>query len=181
MIFGNPYRFAVWVEIIPEWSGDFKNGLFYLIVNGNMYPGDIRTATLSADLYELIEDGCALVSHPRNDDIFALPAKDAFDSLYKLAHPESLDDEYPDQVFDYCIASTNVSGFGGCFFAVADQDNLRIVGGAVERLVKSSTDDVGYWESVDDPKIEDVILSREEINKIVSGLKEYAHSFLRIV
>lgn len=179
MIFGDPCRFAIWVEIVPEWSGDFKNGLFYFVINGNMYPGDIRVATLSSDLYEIIDDACALVSHPRNDSIFTLPAKDAFDRLYELAYPEpSGDNEYPDQVFDYCIATTNVSSFGGCFFAVADQDYLRIIGGGIEHLVKSPSEDVMCWESVNSPKIEDVTLLREEIDKIISDVKAYAYSVL---
>lgn len=179
MIFGDPCRFAIWVEVVPEWSDEFKNGLFYFIINGNMYPGDIRVATLSADLCEVVDDGCALVSQPRNESIFSLPVKDAFESLYKLAYPEpSEGNEYPDQVFDYCITPANVSGFGGCFFAVADQDFLRIVGGEVERLVKSASEDVMCWENVDSPKLEDVILSREEINKIIFDVKEYACSVL---
>lgn len=141
MIFGDPCKFAIWVEVVPEWSGDFKNGLFYFIVNGNMYPEDIRVATLSADLCEVIDDDCALVSQPRNDGIFSLSTEDAFDDLYKLAYPESSgEDEYPDQIFDYCIAPANVRGFGGCFFAVADHDYLRIVGGRVERLVESTSE-----------------------------------------
>ena len=28
MIFGDPYRFAIWVELIPEWSETHKNGFF---------------------------------------------------------------------------------------------------------------------------------------------------------
>lgn len=179
MIFGDPCRFAIWVEIVPKWCGDFKNGLFYFIINGNMYPGDIRVATLSTDLYEVVDGGCALVSQPRNDSIFSLPTKCAFDRLYKLAYPEpSGDNEYPDQMFDYCITPANISGFGGCFFAVADQDCLRIVGGGVERLVKSPSEGVMCWESIDNPEIEDVTLSKVEINEIISGVKEYACSVL---
>ncbi|WP_425262118.1 Imm42 family immunity protein [Phytopseudomonas flavescens] len=30
MVFGNPHRFAIWVEIVPEWSGSFKKWIVLL-------------------------------------------------------------------------------------------------------------------------------------------------------
>ncbi|WP_309297156.1 Imm42 family immunity protein, partial [Enterobacter hormaechei] len=41
MIFGNPYRFAIWTDYIPQWGESYKNGLFHLIINGNLYPHNI--------------------------------------------------------------------------------------------------------------------------------------------
>jgi hypothetical protein len=58
-----------------------KNGLFYFIINGNFYPGDVRTSTLSSDLYEIIDSDCALISHPQNNAIFSLSTDDAFNRI----------------------------------------------------------------------------------------------------
>lgn len=40
MIFGNPYHFAIWTELVPQWSESYKNGLFHLVINGSLYPDD---------------------------------------------------------------------------------------------------------------------------------------------
>lgn len=174
MIFGNPYRFAIWVEDIPMWGGECKNGLFYLVINGSLYPDDIRTATLSTDLYEITSAECALMSLPENDAVFNMPTEDAFDYLFKMAHPESTDeDEYPIQVFDYCILSSNVSDYGGRFFAVASNEKLRIIGGRTEHLVQSDNEDRNVWKEIKNPSIEDVIMSKYEIGRIMDDLRKY--------
>lgn len=180
MIFGNPYRFAIWADYVPHWGESYKNGLFYLIINGNLYPKDIRTSTLSSDLYEITDDNCALVSHPKNYDIFSLPTKSAFKRLSDLAYPKSTkEDEYPEQIFDYCITAPNVNNSGGCFFAVANDKSLRIIGGVTERLVVDSSKEKNVWECIDRPKLEDITLSRYEINEIIINIKKYKSSLFK--
>lgn len=180
MIFGNPYRFAIWTDYVPQWGESYKNGLFYFIINGNFYPGDVRTSTLSSDLYEIIDSDCALMSHPQNNAIFSLSTDDAFNRLYDMAYPEpSEEDEYPEQIFDYCISPPNISSFGGYFFAVANDTSLRIIGGVVEHLVKYADEGKNVWENVNQPLIEDITISRDEINEIMAEVKEYASSLLK--
>ncbi|HDS6853826.1 TPA: immunity 42 family protein [Enterobacter cancerogenus] len=179
MIFGDPYRFAIWTEYIPQWGETIKNGLFYLVINGTLYPGDVRTSTLLADLYEVIANDCALISHPQNKEIFSLPTEDAFNRLFYLTYPEPTEeDEYPEQVFDYCITSSNVSAFGGCFFAVANDTSLRIIGGTIQHIIKDESEERNIWEYIAKPLLEDVTISKQEIIKIMSNVKEYADSLL---
>lgn len=180
MIFGDPYRFAVWVDHVPQWGEPYKNGLFYLVINGNLYPGDVRTSTLSTDLYEIIDNDCALMSRPRNDYIFQLSTEEAFKQLFDLAYPEpSEEDEYPEQVFDYCIPSSSVSSFGGYFFAVASDTSLRIIGGVTEHLVKDKNEDRNIWENINKPLLEDITIPKDEIIKIMTNVIEYADSLLK--
>lgn len=180
MIFGDPYRFAVWVEPVSQWSGSYTNGLFHLIVNGKMYPNDIRTSTLSSDLSEIADSACALVSQPFNGDIFSLPTSKAFNNLYGLAYPEpSESDEYPDQVFDYCVTSSNVSEFGAYFFAVADEKTVRIIGGKTEKLVKDEKEERNVWQKIDSPVIEDVIISKDEMNEIILKIRNYLVTIIK--
>lgn len=179
MIFGNPYTFAIWTDYVPQWGESYKNGLFYFIVNGNLYPGDVRTSTLTSDLYEIIDDECALVSLPQNEEIFSLSTNDAFNRLYNMAYPEpSEEDDYPKQIFDYCISPPNISGFGGCFFAVANDTSLRIIGGVTEYLDKDTNEGKNVWRSISQPLIEDVVITRSDINQIMASVKEYARSHL---
>ncbi|HCQ7773906.1 TPA: immunity 42 family protein [Enterobacter kobei] len=179
MIFGNPYRFAIWTDYIPQWGESYKNGLFHLIINGNLYPHNIRTSTLFSDLLEITDNDCALISHPQNEDIFSLSTEHAFKELLNLAYPEpSQEDEYPEQTFDYIITSSNISESGGRFFAIADGKSLRIIGGVTERLVEDRSGNGNRWEYINKPFIEDITLSKKEVDIIMADVKKYAEAFL---
>lgn len=175
MIFGDPYRFAIWVELIPQWSDSYKNGFFYYFVNGNMYPDDVRTSTLSVDFFDVIDDENALVSLPRNDKIFNSPTNEAFNSLFKLAYPESTqDDEYPEQIFDFCASPTIINESGAYFFAVSNESSVRIIGGKITRIVDEGNGNV--WRDIDSPLIEDIIIEKGEVSEIIKSLKGYSDS-----
>lgn len=175
MIFGDPYRFAIWVEYIPQWGDSYKNGFFYFFVNGNMYPNDIRTSTLDVDLNDIIYDKNALIALPCNDEIFNASTNEAFNSLFKLAYPESTqEDEYPEQVFDFCASPTIINESGAYFFAVSNKDLVRVIGGKIAQLVDG--DGRRAWEDIAHPVIEDIIIPRDEINEIISKLKECSAS-----
>lgn len=175
MIFGDPYRFAIWAEYIPQWGESIKNGFFYFFVNGNMYPNDIRTSTLFVDFYDIIDPENALVALPCDDKIFNASTDEAFDALFKMAYPQSTkDNEYPVQVFDFHASPTIINESGACFFAVSNKDFVRILGGKVSMLV--DRDERHVWENIEHPVIEDVIIEKSEINMIISKLKEYSSS-----
>jgi hypothetical protein len=177
MIFGNPYHFAIWTDFVPGWSELYKNGLFHLIINGKLYPYDIRTSTLSSDLYEITDNDCALISQPQNDEIFYLPTEIAFKRLFDLTYPEpSEQDEYPEQIFDYCITSSNISSCGGCFFAVANDISLRVIGGVIQQLVKDESDEKNVWEYIKKPLLQDITILKHDLNEIMSNVREYADS-----
>ncbi len=180
MIFGNPYQFAIWTELVPQWSESYKNGLFHLIINGNLYPDDIRTSTLSSDLYEINDSDCALISQPQNNEIFYLSTEIAFKRLYDLAYPESSEeDEYPEQVFDYCITSSNISSRGGCFFAVSNDISLRIIGGIIQHLVKDESEDKDVWKYIKKPLLQDITILKHDLNEIMMNVRKYTDSLLK--
>ncbi|KFK97739.1 MULTISPECIES: immunity 42 family protein [unclassified Serratia (in: enterobacteria)] len=175
MIFGDPYRFAIWVECIPQWSESYKNGFFYFFVNGNMYPNDIRTATLDVDFNDVIDDANALIALPCNDEIFNASTNDAFNTLFKLAYPESTqDDEYPEQVLDFLASTTIINESGAYFFAISNKNSVRVIGGKISKLVDGG--DRNIWENIERPLIEDIIIPKNEIDEIISKLKEYSAS-----
>lgn len=176
MIFGDPYRFAIWVECIPQWSDSYKNGLFYFLVNGNLYPDDVRASTLCVDLYDVTDDNNALISLPCNDEIFNAPKNEAFDILFKLAYPESTDDEYPEQLFDFCVSPTIINESGAYFFAVSNENFVRIVGGKVAHLVEGGNGRV--WADIENPFIEDIVIPKNEIIELITDLKEYSISLI---
>ena len=177
MVFGNPYHFAIWTDFVPQWSDLYKNGLFYLIINGKLYPDDIRTSTLSSDLYEITDSDCALISQPQNDEIFYLPTEVAFKRLFNLTYPKPTEqDEYPEQIFDYCITSSNISSRGGCFFAVSNDMSLRVIGGVIQQLVKDESEEKNIWKYIEEPFLQDITILKHDLNEIMSNVREYADS-----
>ena len=105
MIFGNPFKFAVQIEHIPEWSSSYLEGIFLIYIDGLIVNADIRSETLD------IQSGflsAGLLAHSRTNKHFAeLPVKSLNfedDQLYtylnNLTFPKSID---TDQCFDYII------------------------------------------------------------------------------
>lgn len=177
MIFGDPYRFAIWIECIPQWSESYKNGFFYFFVNGHMYPEDLRISTLSVDVNDVIDEKNALLSFPCNDDIFKATTIEAFNALFKLTYPESTqDDEYPEQVFDYCASPAIINESGSYFFAVSNESSVRIVGGKITELVDGQNGRA--WEDIEQPKLEDITIPKKEISEIITSLKKYSSDLL---
>jgi len=55
---------------------------------------------------------------------------------------------------------------------------LRIIGGVTEHLVKDRNEDKNIWEDIDEPLLEDIILPKDEIKKIMIDVIEYTNSLL---
>lgn len=179
MLFGDPYRFAIWIEHVPQWGDSIKNGFFYFFLNGNMYPNDIRTSTLFVDYDDVIDSENALVAMPYDDKIFNAPTDEAFKSLYEMTYPQPTpEDEYPEGIYKFKASPTIISESGAYFFAVSDKDTVRILGGKVSELVDCG--ETRIWQDIKHPVIEDIILEKKEINEIISRFSEYTASLLQL-
>lgn len=177
MIFGDPYRFAIWIEHIPHWGESIKNGFFYFFLNGNMYPDDIRTSTLFVDYIDVIDSGNALVALPFDEGIFNTPTEKAFKYLYEMANPQpTTEDEYPEGIGKFNVSPTIILESGACFFAVSNKDFVRILGGKVSELVDCGERRI--WQEINTPVLEDIILTKKEINEIISSFRQHTVSLL---
>lgn len=179
MLFGDPYRFAIWIEHVPQWGDSIKNGFFYFFLNGNMYPNDIRTSTLFVDYTDVVDPENALVAMPYDEEIFNASTDKAFTYLYEMSYPESTpDDEYPDGICKFKASPTIILESGACFFAVSDKDFVRVLGGKVSELVDCGERRI--WNDIEHPVIEDIILTKKEVNEIISSFREYTATLLRL-
>ncbi|OON41706.1 hypothetical protein BTJ39_00625 [Izhakiella australiensis] len=179
MIFGDPYRFAIWIEHVPQWGDSIKNGFFYFFLNGSMYPGDIRTSTLFVDYDDVIDPENALVAMPCDDEIFNASTDKAFESLYKMAYPQPTpENEYPEGICKFNASPTIILESGACFFAVSNKDFVRILGGKVSELVDCG--DRRDWHDIEHLVIEDITIEKIEVNKIISSFREHTASLLQL-
>ena len=88
MIIGNPYCFAVVFEVVECWNVDrtFQNGILFLAVNGEIFPEEIQSATLSFEVSKLTD---SLKNIPVDEKIFSMPVKKAYSEIYNKVFPVS--------------------------------------------------------------------------------------------
>lgn len=142
-----------------------------------MYPDDIRTSTLFVDYIDVIDPGNALVALPFDEEIFNTPTEKAFKYLYEMANPQPTpEDEYPEGIGKFNVSPTIILESGACFFAVSNKDFVRILGGKVSELVDCGERRI--WQEINTPVLEDIILTKKEINEIISSFRQHTVSLL---
>lgn len=176
MIFGDPYEFAVLIEIVPEWSDEtYRNGLFHFIIDGKMFPEEPTNSSLGVDLRAFLKSS-ALVSLPENCEIFNMNKEDAFNLMLGLAYPDYRDDVENPEDFDNCYlyeASTpNIQDPGSYFFCVRCNDAVRIIGAKKNRL-QPGPDGGNFWERIPNPEVVEVFMSVDAVKEIVRKVREY--------
>lgn len=150
MIFGDPDKFAFLIEKVPEWCANgFVNGLLYVYVNGEMFPKELHTTTLS-DLWSLFD--YAFANPPIDERLYALPDDELFAELWQLRFPEYFtDDEDADEDYRYDIECDyrydidyyEIGDWGYNIFAVSNGENVRILigrGSGEEFALESSAE-----------------------------------------
>jgi hypothetical protein len=104
MIFGNPYKFAIHVDIVEDWCSDgFVEGLFFYMIDGSICPRTLPNVSqnISFQIAEIMRFSRMEEFESReNPYYFNLPAKEAFQELVYLSHitlrPDYTDD-MPDE------------------------------------------------------------------------------------
>ncbi|WP_118988236.1 immunity 42 family protein, partial [Photorhabdus sp. CRCIA-P01] len=138
MIFGDPYRFAVLIQHLPEWSDDtYKNGLFHFCIDGFFFPEEIRTSTLWVDVLSLKDNTNALFSFQENKVLFEKGTKDAFNFMLGMISPELIGQDEPEnfeQSYQYQASTENINDAGFIVFAVSHGDMVRILGAKYSEL-----------------------------------------------
>lgn len=154
MIIGDPYKFAISLDVVDSWSNDvYKNGILHYLVDGNTYPKEIYTHCLNSDLYMLFTYPGVKKSVKDNSYLFDLDKI----SLMKILVRKEND--------KYKFSTTTMEDWGYYFYFIPFGDYIRIVGWknvAVNSMYSDIVDIVlpkGYfWEVMD--KLQEVEYSR---------------------
>jgi len=56
---------------------------------------------------------------------------------------------------------------------------VRIIGGKTEQLVKVENDERNVWRKIDNPIIEDVIISKVDMNEIISSIRNFSEKIIK--
>lgn len=157
MLIGDPDKFAFLIEKVPSWSaGGFVNGLLYVYVNGEMFPKELRTATLSTDLFML--RGFAFEDLPTDGRLYALSDDELFGELRRLRYPEYFTDNKNEEYrFDLDLPELGDCGYD--IFAVSGGENVRIL--------------IGQWSGDEFSLVNSTEITLAEFDKIRGAVIEY--------
>ena len=159
MLIGDPDKFAFLIEKVPEWNaGGFVNGLLYVYVNGEMFPKELRTTTLSTDLFML--RGFAFDDLPTDERLYSLSDDDLFGELCRLRYPAYFtDDEVADEVYRFDFELPELGNCGYHIFAVGGEENVRVL--------------IGHWSGDEFTLVNSAEITLAEFEKIRGAVIEY--------
>lgn len=125
MLIGNPDNFALMLEIVPEWCSDnFVQGIFYVYVNGVIYPDTLRTTTLNSEIYGLLEDNSPFLNPQIDKELYNLEADELFKEICNITFPKT---ETADNNYSYSIPLVELSNAGVYLFIVASENEVKII------------------------------------------------------
>lgn len=162
MVIGDPYKFAIFVDIVEKWNIDysFNNGILFFSIDGELFPDDIRNATLNYEIGEIEKVLNNILKVP-NKDIFNMEKKKALVELYNITFPE---DGYND--YQYYISSTIMSDANCEIFIVTDGETIRILASKLNYNIKEGK------HNIDSADIVEVFILYDEFNEIIFKLSE---------
>ena len=141
MLVGNPDKLAFLIERVPEWEADdvYKNGLLFLFINGRMYPKQLRTTTLSTELFVLLDENSPLMNPVINNELYELNSNELFQFISQLTYPADYD---KDNDYSYLIDFHEINDSGYSVFIISNDQNIKVL--------------IGKW-------LEDIIVFIDEI------------------
>lgn len=75
-------------------------------------------------------------------------------------------------MFDFCASTTIINDSGAYFFAIANENSVRVVGGKITELVNG--DNGRTWVDIEQPNLEDITIPKNEISEIIAHIKKYS-------
>ena len=161
-IIGNPYKFAIVRDIVPEWD-NFENnnqGFVGLSVYGVVYPDysvqtDIRKCLLK------LTDSLKKIKY--NEDIVNMDTVNAYRTLYNEVYPE---DETKKSDVGYLVSALNEPDKKNNVFIVKGNDKIRILssGFMLNEAIQRFTED--------EEAIQDVVLEEGEFEDILCRIEK---------
>lgn len=127
MLIGCPDKIAFLIERVPEWETEsFVNGLFFVFVNGILYPPSLRTATLNSELFSLLNDNSPLIVPAADEMLYQLSSDDLFIYLNEITFPTDCDQ---DNDYNFLVPFHELNDAGYCIFLISSAERARFLVG----------------------------------------------------
>ncbi len=118
MLLGNPYKFAFLIERIPNWEKDsWKNGIMFVMINGDIYPKNVRTTTFNSEIPEILDSDSAFINPIIDKELY---------EKSDLQIIEFIDDEEKN-CHRYFIPFHEINDSGYRLYIISDSCNVKIL------------------------------------------------------
>jgi|GEM_PF-5721548 len=177
MVFGNLNKFSFIVDIVTEWSSKgFKAGLFYVSIDGHLFPEDLVNTTLNSELYVFFEKKrSSLFTCPIDLMLFSEDKCSVYQKMYYLAFPVQNDEknEYIENNYMYSCGFTEMENQGYYLFSVSNGETIRILGAKV--IYNALMVPINLEQ---DESIFEILLPVSTLNNMLFQLKHYYDEFI---
>ena len=168
MIIGDPFKFAIFVQRIPEWNYDhsFESGVIMLCIDGKLFPVDeVVNATLVVDVRWLKDN---LLNIGTSKDLYFAERKDAYKQIHEITYPSNWEeDESVMNDYHFLISPPSLSDIHCIIFAVRYEKMVRIMGAKLRYIIEEGRSDLSNLD------IYETYITEDELNDIISKLKIY--------
>ncbi len=164
-IIGEPSKLGFYIEKIEKWSDEtWKNGYFYLFINGKLFPQIELNTTLNCDVSYILDKTSPLMALPQNKEIFELEVHKAVNILYR--NRTAWDSEEND--YTYTLDLPTMMDNGAYVFLVASNNKVRILATNIEYIPAKDDDSEDEYKIL---SVEDIVLDRNEIASLTDNLR----------
>ena len=162
MILGNPYSFSIILDVVDNWNSkdaySFYNGILIFCIDGKIFPRKLVNATLGSEVPNLVRQFSQI---PINERLFDMKKEEAFPEMYRIIHPEDIDNDndYSYDMTPYCFGDIS------CFvFAVSNGEQVRVLASGLKYNPEEGIHEMNNIE------IAEAYISVGDMAEIVSGL-----------
>lgn len=163
MVLGNPYDFAVILDVVDKWNSkktySFYNGILAFCIGGEIFPNKMVNATLGSEVPNLVDQFSQI---PVNKKLFEMGKEEAFLKIHHITFPEDvdMDNDYSYDITPVCFGDIN------CYvFAVSNGQQVRILASGLEYSLEEGT------HKMDNIEIAEAYIGVNEITEVISKLK----------
>ena len=171
MIAGDPYKFAVGMDVVSAWNDSsslWQNGLFCMYLNGIAYP-EPCTFSLKSELPALLNSiesqGVPII----NNSLFLENKEIVVDALLRATFPE---DYSKANDYRYCISTYSMLDQGINIFALGSGFMVRII------VAKGIYDYENSKYDLDTSTIDEVIVSTSEFHNVIEGMRQFCNHII---
>ena len=156
-----PCDFGFFIERIPEWEdGTLKNGFMFMMMNSELYPQNVRTTTLSTELYDLLADNSAMKKPVIDKELYHRDSKTLFTAMAERTHGKDYDALYD---LSFLIPFQEITDEGWNIFIISDGDNIKIMSG------RWQDDKLLYHDEIE--------MSAQKYFDTIAKLEKFYHTF----
>lgn len=119
MLLGNPNKFAFLIERISEWESEtWKNGIMFVIINGEIYPKNLRTTTFNSEIPGILAQNSAFINPVINEELYEKSESEII---------KYMSDEENENYYRFFIPFHEINDSGYRIYIISSKISVKII------------------------------------------------------